>query len=247
MHITRFSRHNFRILEGRARVRFIAGYFAVLAAMGQTALMAQDADRKETLPTSMFFDIAAQPLTAALDAYSAAAEMQVIYDGTLASGRSSRAVLGHMSPEAALTRLLDGTGLVVRYAAPHVFTLVEKPAVRDATAPKFEDYMPYLAAIQRSIESAFCGAQLTAPGAYRVKFSFRIDWSGRVVRSELLASSDDGARDRAIVGLLSTLTIDRPPPPDMPQPVVMTVAPRSPAESGDCGASGPSSPRSTIP
>ncbi len=226
---------------------FIAVDFFALAATGQTALMAYDADGREAPSTSMFFDIAAQPLTTALDAYSAATEMQAIYDGTLASGRSSRAVLGQMTPETALTRLLEGSGLVVRYAAPHVFTLVEKPATRDATAPKFEDYMPYIAAIQRSVASAFCGARLTVPGTYRVKFSFRIDRSGRVVRSDLLAPSDDGARDRAIVGLLSTLTIDRPPPPDMPQPVVMMVAPRSPAESGDCGASRSSSPRSAMP
>jgi Secretin and TonB N terminus short domain/TonB C terminal len=182
------------------------------------------------------FDIPAQPLMAALDAYSAATGLQVVYDGALVAGRQSNAVRGRMAPDAALRSLLNGTGLVVLYAAPDVFSLLPERAMEPARARRIGDYMPYLAAVQGSIEAAFCSRPLTAPGAYRIEFSFRIDPAGRVSRAQLLGSTGERARDRAIAGLLDGLTIDRPPPPDMPQPVVMAISPRGPAETGDCDA-----------
>jgi hypothetical protein len=186
--------------------------------------------------TAASFDIAAQPLAAALDAYSAATGMQVIYDGALASGRRSTAVKGAMAPDTALQLLLNGTGLVVVYSASKVFTVLPKPAVPAARAATIDDYMPYLAAVQSSVAEAFCRHPLTAPGDYRIKFRFWIAPTGKVSRSQLLGSTNDDRRDQAIVRLLDGLTIDRPPPSAMPQPVVMAIFPRSPAETGDCGA-----------
>jgi hypothetical protein len=182
------------------------------------------------------FDIPAQPLMAALDAYGAATGLQVVYDGALVAGRRSNAVRGRMAPDAALRSLLDGTGLVVVYAAPDVFSLLPARAMPPADMRRIGDYLPYLAAVQGSIEAAFCRQPLTAPGAYRIEFSFWIDPVGRVSRAQLLGSTGERARDRTIAGLLDGLAIDRPPPPDMPQPVVMAISPRGPAETGDCGA-----------
>ena len=124
---------------------------------------------------------------------------------------------------------------MVSYATPQVFTLVPKPAGATGEAT-IENYMPYLASVQSSIEQTFCSEPLTAPGAYRIKLSFQIDSTGKIVQSRLLGSTDNSLRDQAIIGLLQGLTIDRPPPPGMPQPVVMAISPRPPVETGDCSA-----------
>lgn len=59
------------------------------------------------------FDIAAQPLGEALRKYTAASGRQILYSADLINGRTSRSVRGRMSSDAALTRLLAGTGLIV--------------------------------------------------------------------------------------------------------------------------------------
>ena len=55
--------------------------------------------------------IAAQPLPQALDAFANATGLQLIYVAELAQGRTSRPVSSGLTPPAALTRLLQGTGL----------------------------------------------------------------------------------------------------------------------------------------
>ncbi|WP_298280975.1 STN domain-containing protein [uncultured Bradyrhizobium sp.] len=178
------------------------------------------------------FDIAAQPLVSALDAYSAATGLQVVYDATLAEGRRAQAVRGSMAPDVALQLLLEDTGLVAVYAATNAFTIVPAPAPRQAASMR--GFMPYLAAVQGRVEEAFCRSSLTAPGGYRIKFRFWIGHGGEVLQPQLLGSTDDRARDQAIAALLRSVVIGRPPPPDMPQPVMMAVSPRPPSETGDC-------------
>ncbi|MBL8650251.1 MAG: TonB-dependent receptor [Sphingopyxis sp.] len=59
------------------------------------------------------FDIAAQPLGDALRKYSDASGRQILFAAELVEGHRSNAIRGRMSSDAALTRLLTGTGLVV--------------------------------------------------------------------------------------------------------------------------------------
>ncbi|MEW6640665.1 MAG: secretin and TonB N-terminal domain-containing protein [Pseudomonadota bacterium] len=184
------------------------------------------------------FDIGVQPLAAALDVYSATTGLQVVYDATLAAGRRSRAVAGAMAPDTALQLLLEGTGLVAVYAAANTFTIMPAAAERRIPAASVTSFMPYLAAVQTSVEKAFCRSSLTIPGAYRIEFRFWIGPAGEVLQPELLTSTNDEARDQAISGVLRALTIGRPPPREMPQPVAMAVSPRPPAQTGDCGAAG---------
>lgn len=186
------------------------------------------------------FDIGGQPLASALDAYSTATGLQVVYDGALALGLHSRPVVGAMSPEAALRALLDGTGLMAVYA-PDAFTIVPAPAAPSRPAVTLDGFMPYLAAVQGRVEHAFCDQPVTRPGGYRIRFRFWIGPGGEVLRPQLLGSSSDGGRDQAIMRTLGGLRIDRPPPPGMPQPVVMAIASRSPADTGDCMPAAPGS------
>lgn len=218
--------------------RFLALVIGILVAgNNQTVAMAESLESARTR-APIDFDIAAQPLVSALDAYSAATGLQVVYDATLAEGRRAQAVRGSMAPDVALQLLLEDTGLVAVYAATNAFTIVPAPAPRQAASMR--GFMPYLAAVQGRVEEAFCRSSLTAPGGYRIKFRFWIGHGGEVLQPQLLGSTDDRARDQAIAALLRSVVIGRPPPPDMPQPVMMAVSPRPPSETGDCARdSGP--------
>lgn len=212
--------------------RFLALVIGIVVAGNiQTVTMAESLESIRTR-APIDFDIAAQPLVSALDAYSAATGLQVVYDATLAEGRRAQAVRGSMAPDVALQLLLEDTGLVAVYAAANAFTIVRAPAPRQAASMR--GFMPYLAAVQGRVEEAFCRSSLTAPGGYRIKFRFWIGQGGEVLQPQLLGSTDDRARDQAIAALLRSVVIGRPPPPDMPQPVMMAVSPRPPSETGDC-------------
>src|SRR5262249_40095830 len=84
-------------------------------------------------PAPILFDILAQPLETALDAYGAASGVQVLYRTSLTAGRRSARVRGILMPEAALNALLAGTGLTARYTTDDSFTLVPQPAALSPT------------------------------------------------------------------------------------------------------------------
>jgi outer membrane receptor protein involved in Fe transport len=56
-------------------------------------------------------DIPPQPLAAALSAYTAQTGLKLVYVSDIARGKSSKGAPAGLAPEAALARLLDGTGL----------------------------------------------------------------------------------------------------------------------------------------
>lgn len=75
------------------------------SALGQTAPIAQ---------TQADYDIVAQDLAGALEAFSRASGLSVVTDPALISGKRSRETNGRFSAEAALRQLLAGTGLQAR-------------------------------------------------------------------------------------------------------------------------------------
>ena len=83
---------------------------AALLATGSCLALSAPTARAQTAETE--FDIPAQRLADALRAYSEATGRDVIAASQLLEGRRSSAVRGRLSPDAALTRLLAGTGLV---------------------------------------------------------------------------------------------------------------------------------------
>jgi TonB family protein len=181
----------------------------------------------------MLYDIPAEPLDAALNAYIGASGAQVFYETALTLGRRSTEVKGRFTPEAALRTLLTGTGLVGRRAEEDAFIVTPAPegqqprlsatAVRDGR---------FIGAVQAGILGALCGNPQTRPGGYRVTLELWISPSGAVQRTELIGSTGDAARDGALGTALQGAAIDAPLPPDMPQPLVMTIGPRP--SSDDC-------------
>ncbi len=71
------------------------------------------------------FDIPAQPIASALEAYSSATGIELFYDGALAGRPIVQAVIGRLTPDAALLALLAGTGLVARVAGRTSLSLVQ--------------------------------------------------------------------------------------------------------------------------
>src|SRR3982751_5755581 len=82
--------------------------FLKAALLGASALSATGALGQD-------FNIPAGTLENALSAYTAQTGAQLLYPDTLVSGARTTGVKGEMAPDAALSRLLTGTGLSIRH------------------------------------------------------------------------------------------------------------------------------------
>jgi hypothetical protein len=198
---------------------------------------------------SVDFDIPAQPLAAALDAYSAATGVVAVYRSELAAGRHSRRVTGRYAPETALRILLSESGLLVQYTTQDAFVLLPTPTESSivntpstigltALATQNAVEQQYSGLVQSSINRSLCAKPETRPGDYRLAMSFRIGPSGEITNLKLLNSTGDRERDAAIVDALQQLpSAGAPPPPSMAQPFTMIVLPRSSGGVVDCPGS----------
>jgi hypothetical protein len=194
------------------------------------------------------FDIPAQPLADALNAYGAAAHTQLFVDAELTAGRRSTAIRGRFTLEAALQSLLVGTDLVARPIGDKGFTLVrsslpdaagEARSTRSPVSPSVLRFIGYSAAVQSAVQASLCRREETRPGTYRTLIRLWIGASGAVARVALLTSTGDERRDAVLSTALQDLTIGEPPPPGLPQPVTLLLAPGIASLGGDCMASQP--------
>ncbi|WFR99087.1 TonB-dependent siderophore receptor [Rhizobium tumorigenes] len=84
---------------------------------------------------SYAFTISGQPLSAALVRYSSVTGIDVAFDGNLPANLRTSGISGNLPAEAALSRLLAGTGLTYRFTTPTTALLVNSKAVSpDAAA-----------------------------------------------------------------------------------------------------------------
>lgn len=192
------------------------------------------------------FDIPAQPLVAALEAYSTASGIQVLYDSRLARDRRSDGVEGFFTPEAALKMLIGGTDLVVRYTKLNDIVLVPASREKDGpgNAPLKEgavlslemlrvedesdpgepfDYRSYVGIVQADIQAALRKDAETRSGNYSIGVKLWLDPSGTIRRSNIFRSTGDQERDTAISRVLQDVTISKAPPTNMPQPVSILI------------------------
>lgn len=100
-----------------------------LASASPLAALAQSAGIHDAAPVQRF-DIPPQPLAQALRVYMRQSGVQVAYPASLANGVVSSAVAGELDAQAALARMLQGSGLGVRRVGPDAVTL-EKAAAGD--------------------------------------------------------------------------------------------------------------------
>jgi hemoglobin/transferrin/lactoferrin receptor protein len=105
-----------------SRIRLVAGLLtgaALAGAISPVAARPQAQQQQITIP--------AQPLDKALYALMDATGIQITYSSRLSSGKRSAPVVDDLSATAALSRLLEGTGLTYRLTGARSFTLEALP------------------------------------------------------------------------------------------------------------------------
>jgi hypothetical protein len=135
------------------------------------------------------FDVAPQPLEAALDAFSSTSNVQVLYETSLTSGRRSARVQGVLTPEAALDAMLAGTGLTAWHTTRDSYSLVPQ---QDAASlggddvgrplPEIARYSHFLGVVQAGFLDALCRSPETRPGRYKIALKFTIGASAGFCR-----------------------------------------------------------------
>jgi iron complex outermembrane recepter protein len=98
-------------------------------------VIAQDSVISESPRSTADFNISAQPLGAALNAFADTTGWQVSVPSELVSGINASGISGTYQPEEALETLLAGTGLTYRMTGSKAVTLVPGAVVPAATSP----------------------------------------------------------------------------------------------------------------
>jgi hypothetical protein len=189
---------------------------------------------------AMAFAIPAQPLEIALRAYGDAADVEVLYDARLVTGKRSAPLQGRYPPRIALDLLLRNTGLRPRYIGPHAITLT---AVEGAHSMAIEtirvEARPSAAEIARfnafaqlllgRIARAIQHDPVAGRGSYEVTLRIWLDQEGAIIRSEVMnaTSQSDGVK-AAIAKAIHGLGANQPPPTNMPQPIAYRFQIRAP-------------------
>lgn len=105
-------------------VVLMAAAAAVLPAPAGARDGAQPQDQLEAQSgRTLTFDIPAQPLPRALTEFGRQSGVQVAFDPAAATGKTSVALGGTMTPEEALRRLLAGSGLSYQFTSPQAVTV----------------------------------------------------------------------------------------------------------------------------
>lgn len=104
---------------------FLAGVapVAIVAVMAATPALAQD----------VRFDVPAQPAASGVAAFAKQADIQLIISARDAEARRTNAVVGTVTVQAGLQRLLAGTGLSTRMIDARTYAVVAEDAVRAAS------------------------------------------------------------------------------------------------------------------
>jgi TonB family protein len=207
------------------RLRAVRCFFAAVCINSCLSAASAVAQSKAAAAGSIAFNIPAQPLDQALDAFGAATGLQIFYENSLTDGRRSTAVEGVFEPRPALRMLLSGSGLTGRVIAPNTISIAGADDMEAAQAKRQAEltYRPYYGFLQQGVMKALCGREETRPGNYHVAIQYWIDPAGRIERFRLIGSSGNAERDAAVLEAMRGIVL--PPPGDLPQPVTMSIEP----------------------
>ncbi|WP_429028003.1 secretin and TonB N-terminal domain-containing protein [Bradyrhizobium sp. I1.14.4] len=225
--------------------------FWICAALLIGSICAVAAQQRETVTASapIEFNIPAQQLAGALQAYGERTGVQVLYESNSATGRKSTSVEGSLTPEDALNLLLTGTDLKVRYIRPDAITLASRSARADRPPPTplatadlslgtlqvratsdgndtgvLRDYSESL---QLDIQKALQKNIGPRGGSYQLVVDLWIDPARTIQRTQLLRSTGDQRRDAAVTAALQGLTVSRTTPANASQPVRIAIRVKS--------------------
>lgn len=186
---------------------------------------------------SFSFDIPAQSLGTALLAFSTVTGFELVYDSRLIGSSTSSGVRGQLFAEDAVAQMLQGSGLHARKIGAGTITISRDPeSTQDAPRrrPERDPHAAYFAAIQESLNEAFCDGGIARVSGERLVMRFRVKPTGEIAQLELLDLSDRNRPPPAIAEALSRLTFKKPPPADLPQPLMVLIRPTAGAEDLRC-------------
>jgi hypothetical protein len=229
--------------------RRVGHAYALVMILTFCAAQAEQASRDAT-KGSLSFNIPAQPLSDALQAYGQITGVEVLYESKSAAGHQSVAVEGNFTPAAALQTLLGHSGLRVTYSGADAVTLAAPSATDDgpplhplASATDLyigtvqvhgsaDDVDPtrlqdFSTAVQLDIQSALQRNVGTRAGNYRLVLDLWVDPSRTIKRIELSQSTGNAQRDATVEAVLQGLVLSRPAPSNAPQPVRVVIAARA--------------------
>jgi hypothetical protein len=198
------------------------GWIALLVLLVAALLLGGDLRlRAETAPAAppLAFDIPAEDVDKALKELAEVSGLQILFESAIITGRHSTAVNGVMTPEAALSILLLGSGLVSRRSDVDAIVVVPEPA----SLPAGPD-ASFLGALQSSILRGLCREPQTRPGAYHIAFQLWMAQNGTVRRTTLLGSTGDPHRDAAVIRALKTVVVGAVPTDAAERPLTMTIS-----------------------
>jgi TonB family protein len=179
------------------------------------------------------FNIPAQALDQALDAFGTASGSQIFYEAALTAGHKSTELKGTFDRETGLRILLSASGLTDRSIAANTITIVQlndTDGLRQAKRAAFS----YYGFIQTGTMKALCRDARTVPGTYRVTMQYWIDPSGHIAQLRLIGSSGDQERDDAIIRVMRTATFQAPMR-NIPQPITLAIEP-TPEDVAGCAS-----------
>lgn len=207
------------------------------------AAMAAGAERNGEISTPKPFQIPAQPLIEALQAYSQQSGVQVMFETASAAGYKSVAVQGEFMPAAALRLLLSDTALRIRYSRTTAITLAPAsapdpdapPAMPLASADFTLDTLhvsgpgdntnrnelgEFIGTVQADIQNALKRFGRNRSGDFRIGVRLWIVPSSRTVeKAELDGSTGDFNRDSRIAEVLRGLTLSQRAPASARSPI----------------------------
>jgi len=237
-------------MAGLARTSLaLLAVFAVLNMRGEMAAARNGGGSAPAARKVQLFNIPAQSLASALQAYSAVTGNQVLCDSRLAAGHRSNPVIGLFTPETALRLLLDGTELTIRYTGPQDITLTAPGAETEfgqadptgdgrqpqvmildtlhvdvpAGAKDRPDFSAYGRTVRLAVRDALARDPETANRIYDLQIDIWIARNGRVRDPHLLLSTGSLRLDAAIRRVIGSAVVNETPPPDIPQPIRIAV------------------------
>ena len=158
------------------------------------ALLSAPASRAQS-PAELTADIPPQPLAEALAAYARQTSLQVVFVSEIARGKTSKGAPAGLTQEAALTRLLEGTGLRFEFLNERsVRILVAKPNL-----PPAPPALPHQA--HRGGESLTSDQEIIVTAAQRDELENRVPISMIVWTPQAIAAS--GTKDFATLANLT--------------------------------------------
>ncbi|HEY4124885.1 MAG TPA: TonB family protein [Rhizomicrobium sp.] len=195
------------------------------------------------------FDVSPQPLVSALEAYSRAAKIQILYDSAAARGLRSPGVNGLLAPQQALEKLLEGTGLFASYETRNSVVLLSasggaqfgNPSVPLLTLGSLKVdaqaknrfmllfYEMYARLVQEDIRKALSIEPATRALNYSMRMMVWVGDRGSIERSIVFGSSGDHELDEAVLQAVHKVAIDRAPPFGMPQPIHVRIFAQNPS------------------